>query len=267
MSQFENPAYELLKTDLRIEQTARILLDAREKCEPIADLDPALRPSTLEEAYAIQDVMADQLGTIGGWKIGAPSPEATPMFAPMPFNNRFVSNGGELPAKESHLRGIEAEIAFLLRKDLPARTERYSREEILDAIAAAYPAIEILESAYINPDKVQQLSMIADLQVNGGFVHGHACQDWHSIDIASEPVEVVIDSVVRWNGVGQNSNGRDLLRLIDWLANEGQYRTGGLQVGQWITTGSWMGKLYAHAHSSVEVRFPHFGSAAFSFNG
>jgi hypothetical protein len=33
-----------------------------------------------------------------------------------------------------------------------------------------------------------------------------------------------------------------LLRLVLWLANEAQSRTGGLLAGQWITTGSWTGK-------------------------
>ncbi len=260
-------AFTALKDSERIGETAMLLLEARQSCRPIKDLDPALQPATLHEAYAVQNAMAEHLGPIGGWKIGAASPDATPMFGPMPLNLGFLGTGDEMPGARSRLRGVEAEIAFLLRRDLPIREERYTREEIVSAISSAHPVIEVLESAFIAPDEAAHLAMVADLQMNGGFVHGPACKDWQSIDIATEQVEVVIDGVVRWNGVGKNTNGPDLLRLLEFLANEGQYRTGGLQVGQWITTGSWMGKLLAHGRSSVEVRFSHFGAVAFSFAG
>jgi len=259
-------AHDALRESERIQETANLLLNARRGLKPIADLDPALQPATLNEAYAVQDAMAERLGgPIGGWKVGAPRPDATPMFGPMPLNLGFLGSGQQMPGTSSRLRGIEAEIAFLLRKDLPRRDARYSREEILEAIGSAHPVIEVLESAFIAPDEASHLAMVADLQMNGGFVYGPACSDWQKIDIASEQLQVVIDGIVRWEGVGKNTNGPDLLRLVDYLVNEGQYRTGGLQVGQWITTGSWMGKLLAHGRSSVEVRFQHFGPVAFSF--
>ena len=70
--------------ELRIIDAANALLNARRTCQPITDLPANLQPQSLDEAYAIQDRMIAALGDIGGWKIGAPSPEATPMFAPMP---------------------------------------------------------------------------------------------------------------------------------------------------------------------------------------
>ena len=115
------------------------------------------------------------------------------------------------------------------------------------------------------PDEAAHLAMVADLQMNGGFVYGKPCPDWQKIDMASESLEVIVDGIVRWSGVGRNTNGPDLLRLVEYVVNDGQFRTGGLEVGQWITTGSWMGKMLCNARSTVEVRFEHFGVAAFSF--
>ena len=63
-----------------LEAAANLLLDARRTNTPIADLPEALRPTNLEEVYAIQDAIAEAYGEIGGWKIGAPTPEATPLF-------------------------------------------------------------------------------------------------------------------------------------------------------------------------------------------
>ncbi len=259
-------AHRALIESERIQQTAEVLLDARAGAKGLTGLDAALQPASLNEAYAVQDAMAARMGPIGGWKIGAPSPEATPMFGPMPLRNGFVKTGGEMK-EPRRLRGVEAEIGFLLRRDLPARATPYSREEILGAIGSVHPVIEVLESAFVAPDEAGQLAMVADLQMNGGFVHGPACEAWQSIDIAAEELEVVIDGVVRWSGAGKNTNGPDLLRLVDFLVNDAQWRTGGLEVGQWITTGSWMGKLLAMRRSSVEVRFAHFGTVACRFQG
>ncbi len=267
-------AHRALIESERIQQTAEVLLDARASAKGLAGLDAALQPASLNEAYAVQDAMAARMGPIGGWKIGAASPDATPMFGPMPLRNGFVKTGGEMQGPR-RLRGVEAEIGFLLRRDLPARTMRYSREEILGAIGSVHPVIEVLESAFVAPDEAEHLAMVADLQMNGGFVHGPAHhgpahhgpahQEWQAIDITQERLEVIIDGVVRWSGVGRNTNGPDLMRLVDFLVNEAQWRTGGLEVGQWITTGSWMGKLLAMERSSVEVRFEHFGVAACRF--
>ena len=264
-SGWNRQAFEALKDSDRVKETADLLLDARQGGRPLADLDPALQPATLYEAYAIQSAMAERLGPVAGWKVGAPSPEAVPMLGPMPLQFGLVRSGETLVGGQNRMRGIEAEIAFLLGKNLPVRGERYTREEIMNAIAAAYPVIEVLESAFVAPDKAAHLAMVADLQMNGGFVHGSACKEWKEVDIASETLEVSIDGVVRWSGAGKNTNGPDLLRLVEYVVNEGQFRTGGLQVGQWITTGSWMGKLLCHAQAKVEVRFAHFGAVAFSF--
>ncbi len=257
-------AHGALKESERIQQTALVLLEAREKGKPLPDLDAALQPASLHEAYAVQDAMAERLGVIGGWKIGAPGPEATPMFGPIPLRFGVVSTGGEIKG-ERRLRGVEAEVAFLLRKDLPMREVPYSRDEVLEAIASAHPAIEVLESAFVAPDEAAQLAMVADLQMNGGLVYGPASKAWRENGFAGEKLEVVVDGVVRWDGVGKATNGPDLLRLMEFLANEGQFRTGGLQAGQWITTGSWMGKLLAMQRSSVEVRFERFGNVALKF--
>jgi 2-keto-4-pentenoate hydratase len=254
----------LVETD-PILNTAVQLVGARKARKPIADLGSVRLPASMEEAYATQDAMAKLFGYPGGWKIGAADPEATPMFAPMPMPLGFLHTGDEMPDTFSRIRGVEAEIAFLLRKDLPIRDTFYSRDEVLEAIGSAHPVIEVLESAYTDPDTVPRLAMIADLQMNGGFVRGPAIRDWQSIDIAAEHLSVIIDGTVRWEGLGKNTAGPDLVRLVQYLANEGRYRTGGLQVGQWITTGSWMGKLFAGPGSSVEARFANFGTVAFSF--
>jgi 2-keto-4-pentenoate hydratase len=64
---------------------------------------------------------------------------------------------------------------------------------------------------------------------------------------------------------GKNAAGGDLLRLVVWLANDAQGRTGGLRAGQWITTGSWTGKILADSGSAAVARFPRFGEVTVRF--
>ncbi len=254
----------------RMRQTAEVLLEARRARRPISDLAPELRPQTIAEAYAVQDVMAQALGALGspglgGWKVGAPSLEATPLFAPMPLVGGFLTTGDTLGASFSRLRGVEAELAFLLGRDLPPRAKPYAEDEVLAAIASAHPAIEILESAFVDPDAVDDLSRIADLQIHGGFAYGRAVADWQALDLGDETLEVLIDGVLRFEKRAAEDARPYLLRLVVWLANQAQYRTGGLKAGQWITTGSWCGKLFALPGSSVDVRFSQLGIAAINF--
>jgi 2-keto-4-pentenoate hydratase len=249
----------------RMRQAAEILLRARRELTPIADLPAKLQPHTLDEAYALQDIVAEALEPIGGWKVGAPSPEATPLFSAMPFWGGYGSAGVHVTDSFRRLRGVEAEIAFLLGQDLPVREQPYSQDEVRAAIASAHPAIELLESAFVDPDKADRLSVIGDLQMNGGFVHGPALPDWEQVDLTRESVMVAISGAVRYEGTASNSAGTNLLRLVTYLANEGSYRTAGLRAGDWITTGSWSGKEYGSHGSAVEARFSTFGTVALNF--
>jgi 2-keto-4-pentenoate hydratase len=242
---------------------ADMLLNARRAGKPIADLPVDMRPETLEEAYFVQDRMSLAYEAIGGWKVGAPSADATPMFAPMPVA-WITSNGSELRGRMHRYRGLEAEIAFLLGEDLPQREAAYSRDEVLGAIASCHPAIEVLESAFIDPTQASRLSMIADLQMHGGFVYGPACADWQHIDFSQEHVTLAVDGSVRVERTGSNTSG-DLLRLLPFLANEGAARTGGLRRGDWITTGSWTGNTQASGGSVVDVQFSTAGRVGLRF--
>ena len=242
--------------------TANDLADARRTQRPIADLSPEQRPVTIEEAYAIQDALAGSYGAIGGWKIGAPDSTATPAFAPMPA--LWIAPGGSL-VRAIRYRGVEAEVAFLLGRNLPPRAgQAYTRAEVLGAIESCHPAIEVLESAFTDPAVVDRLSMIADLQMHGGFLYGEAIADWRDIDWTAERVTLAIDGSIRVERTGSNTAG-DLLRLLPWLANEGASRTDGLRAGQWITTGSWTGNTIAEARSSVDVRFQRLGRVSMKF--
>jgi len=244
-------------------QATDLLLDARRSGEALTDLPVELQPADTGEIYFIQDNVAAAFGEIGGWKIGAPTPEATPLYAPMP--KAWISAGGSvLSGDRFRFRGLEAEIAFLVGEDLPPRATPYSRDEVLAAMASCHPVIEELETAFADPGKATRNSMLADLQMHGGFITGPEVANWKSIDWNTERVTLTVDGIVRVERTGSNTSG-DLLKLLPYLANEGAWRTGGLQAGQWITTGSWTGNTLASPGSSVAVSFSMAGNVDLRF--
>jgi 2-keto-4-pentenoate hydratase len=247
----------------QLTEAANLLLNARRANTPISDLPADLQPNCMDEVSFIQDTIATAYGEVGGYKIGAGTADATPSFAPMP--RAWIAPSGALLAGPTvRYRYVEAEIAFLIGSDLPARSTPYSHEEVYAAVASCHPAIEELESGLTDPKAAAPLSALADLQMHGGFFFGPAIPNWQSIDLSKETVTLAIDGIVRMERTGSNTSG-DLTRLLPWLANHGAARTGGLKAGQWITTGSWVGNLPAPAHSTVDVRFAHAGPVTLRF--
>jgi len=242
-------------------QAVDLLLDARRTHNTLADLPAELQPVDMSEVYFTQDTLAAAYGPIGGYKIGAPNPEATPLFAPMPL--AWIAPSGST-VTTGHYRGLEAEIAFLVGTDLPPRATPYTREEAIAAMASCHPVIEVLESAYTDPMQVSKLNLLADIQIHGGFIYGPSIPGWHTLDFNTESVTLAVDGVVRVERTGSNTSG-DLLKLLPWLANEGASRTGGLKAGQWITTGSWTGYTLADFGSVVTVDFSTAGHVDLRF--
>jgi len=246
-------------------EAASRLLNARRTLTPIPDLPAELIPTTLDEVFFVQNTLLTAFSPEneqpGGWKVGAPSLESTPLAAPLP--KAWITESGSTLA--GRLRGLEAEIAFLLKSDLPPRDTPYTDEEVYTAVQSCHPAIEVLESGLIDPTIPSlKMSQLADLQMHGGLVLGAAIPNWQSIDFHTEHVTLAIDGILRIEATGSNTSG-NLLRLLPWLANAGAVRTGGLLAGQWITTGSWTGATMAHPNSAIDVHFNNAGRVTLRF--
>jgi len=254
---------------LELATLAGIFLEARRTANPIAEVPAALEPASLEETWFVQDRMAQTLEPRGSvaaraWKIGASAPDATPNFGPMLVEWQ-AADGAVYAGERIRLRGVEAEVAFKLGKDLPKRETPYTRAEIIDAIASCHPLIEELEAAVPVLAEAKKFVKLADLGMHGGFITGPAVANWQQIDFAGETVTLTIGGKVVKQLKASNSAGTDLLRMIVFLANEGAERTGGLEAGTWITTGSWTGNDFATAGQAVEVNFTTVGTVKMQF--
>jgi 2-keto-4-pentenoate hydratase len=237
-------------------QAADLLLAVRANpTQKLTDLPEALRPADRPQAYAIQHLVAATFPAIGGWKVGAASPEAQAQCGALPASGVRPSPA-TMPAANS-LRGIEAEVCFRMGADLPPRATPYTREEVIAAIATAHPVIETLDSRFVDPDAISPFTNLADTQSHGGLIYGEGRADWHGIDFTAETVEQYVDGALHMTHTG-NPVG-DMIRLVVWMANEGAVWSGGLKAGQFVTCGSWTGKSVVGENAKVRVKYPSLG--------
>jgi 2-keto-4-pentenoate hydratase len=255
------------ETELRT--FAALCVEARRTATPITQFPAGVEPVSMDEVFFTQDAIAEAIEPKGSvparaWKIGAPAPDATPAFGPM-IVDWIVPSGATYEGQRIRLRGLEAEVAFKLGKALPVRATPYTREEVIDAIESCHPVIEELEAAVPFPKNAPKMTALGDLGMHGGFVIGPAVANWQSIDITKERVTLSLDGKVEVDRVASNSAGTDLIRMILFLANEGSARTGGLEAGTWITTGSWTGNTFAAPGQTCTVEFANVGKVSLKF--
>ncbi len=246
----------------RAAAAARLLIEAR-LSGSIESLPEACRPRDVAEAYAIQDAVAERLGPIEGWKVGAGGPEEMPACAPLLAGSVMVSPARLDPARYP-LRGIEAEIAFRFARDLPPRESDYSRDEVTGAIESALVAIEVCECRFRDRATLDPLSKLADNNLNAALVIGEPWPGSPDLTIARQAVRLSFDDRVVVEKHGGNTAG-DLIRLLVWLANHLRRRGPGIARGQVVTTGSWTGLIPAGPARHIAADFEGIGTSVVTF--
>jgi len=242
---------------------AELLLAARrDPAKKLVDLPAALKPADRAAAYAIQRQVAASFSAIGGWKVSPFGADTPPMCGALPASG-VLPGPAKLSSKTHAMRGIEAEISVRIGRDLPPRATPYSRDEVIAAIAAMHPAIEVLESRFVESSGLDVATSLADSQGHGGFVYGAAVTAWQGIDLAREQVEQFVDGAVTASRTGHPAG--DLVGQVVWMANEGSVWAGGLKAGQFVTCGSWTGAQRVGPAAVIRVVFSSVGEVALTF--
>ncbi|MCC7272712.1 MAG: hypothetical protein IT561_08590 [Alphaproteobacteria bacterium] len=251
------------------EAAAGRLLAARRGTR-IAGLPEDERPGDIPAALAIQRAGV-QLGgrATRGWKVGCTSPMAQKMLGyDRPFYGRlldgaFHDSPARLDSGRFNIRVLEAEYAFLLARDLPPSGAPYDRDAVAAAVGAVHPAIEVVDSAFVDWLAVGIATLVADNGVHGAFVLGPGTTDWRGIDLVDAPVTLAIAGGATVEGKGANVLG-DPLRSLAWLANEAA-AVGGLRAGEFVTTGSTIPPQPVGPHAAATATFGGLGTVSVSF--
>ncbi len=245
-----------------VDRCARILAYARQTGEPVPGLPPEAAPTGEDEAFAIQRAVLELAGdAIGGWKCAAPP--GKPQSAACMGRAGFLDSPATLKFRADRPMGIEAEIAVRLRADLPGRADGrpYTRDDIVDAIEVALPAIELVQSRYADPQSVAPLAAMADAVAHFGFVAGPDQPGWRALDLAALRVTLRIGEETPVDRVGGNPSG-DPLAPVVWLANRLPATGTHLRAGEIVTTGSCTGLLYVRPGVPVTAMFEGLGAVS-----
>jgi 2-keto-4-pentenoate hydratase len=242
------------------EEAARLLSAARGG-EPLSELPAGCRPRSDADAYQIQDAVTHRLGeAIGGWKVGVASPTTAAFCAPI-FARMIRPSPASYSAAELLLIGIEAEIAFRLGRDLPARADPYERAEVT-AGATLHPAIEVVDSRYADFRSLDRASILANNFSNGGLVWGAAVAGWEDLDLGCTKMTVTEDG----KPFADSSMGpaRDPVTALVDFANLMRAR-GGAKAGTFVTTGSWTGMVFTRRGTKIAADFGTLGHVDIAF--
>jgi 2-keto-4-pentenoate hydratase len=226
-------------------------------------LTPALNatPATVAEAHAIQDRTAVELGeNIGAFKANAPP--GAPVVRGLIFGSATYSGPARVAATAFTHKGVEGEIAFRFRHDLPARNTDYSRAEVVQAITAL-PAIEIVSGRFTDPQSRPALEQLADCLMNGALVLGTELTNWRPLDIANLRVKAWINGEQFWQQVGGHPIGDPVgvaVALVNLMREQD-----GIKAGQVVTTGSCTGIRYLQPGDRFEVEFEGLGATEVVF--
>ena len=171
-------------------------------------------------AYSVQREMVT-LASLprAGWKVGATNaamqtlfgidePASAPMFQPFCF-----ASPAELAVFPDQGASVECEFAFLFARDLPPRSQAYTRAEVLDAVEALVPAIEVVGCRFAGGfGELGGVRLVADMSGNSAFVAGPRTADWQAVDVKGQGVRLFVNDAFVVEGVGANALGDPLSR-------------------------------------------------------
>jgi 2-keto-4-pentenoate hydratase len=159
--------------------------------------------------------------------------------------------------------GVEGEVAFVFRADLPPRATAYSREEVA-AVLDACAAIEVVSSRYADPDAASMIDKLADCISNGAFVHGSVLKDWRALALGKLKVTLTVNGTPVVEQIGGHPTGDPLgiaVVLVEMMRD-----AGGVKAGQFVTCGSCTGLRYLKPGDVCGVQFEGLGAAEVTFS-
>jgi 2-oxo-3-hexenedioate decarboxylase/2-keto-4-pentenoate hydratase len=254
----------------RLAPAADLLAEVWRMGQTLPALPESCRPKTLAEAYKLQALLETELGFArAGWKIGCTSAAARAIlkadgpFAGRVFLARCHATGAKIAAGQYRMRGLEAEFAFVLGRDLRPRKKPYTRAEVLAAVDDLHPAIEIVDSRYTDWLKVTLPELVADMAANGALVVGAPAKNWRRKDLAKIAVTMEAGGKIVGRGKGADVMGHPLEALA-WLANNPPVPEG-LKAGEVVSTGTAAGFYRAGPKDKAVARFAGIGKVEASF--
>ncbi|AJO20409.1 2-hydroxyhexa-2,4-dienoate hydratase [Bacillus paralicheniformis] len=253
-----------------LKDTARLLYLAETEKREVERITKDYPELTVEEAYAIQEELIqlklwDGNGIIGP-KMGLTSRAKMeqmnveePIYGYI-FEDMIVPNGGSIRMNELIHPKVEAEIAFVLGKDIEG--PGVTKEKVLEAVAELIPVLEVIDSRYENfsftlPD------VIADNASSSRVVLGEKVKMPDHFKLDEAKVSLVINGEVKEQGTGAAVVGHPA-NSAAMLANMLSRKKQKLAAGSIILTGGVTGAVMLQPGDRVSAQVEGLGDVSFS---
>lgn len=258
-----------------VNDAARTLLDHRARKATLTALPDGQRPATLEDGYSIQAAVVGARVADGaqpiGYKIGATNQGARDllgmpdMFWGVLLSTMTTDQPASFAGQGLYIRVIEPEIALRFGAPLDAAAGPVSEADVLAAVDAVLPAIEIVDTPFADGwTKAGGASLIADDGAHGAWIMGApvgGAKDMNLMDLAV--TLTAADNVVR-EGKGGNVEGGPFA-VTAWLVNEIAKHGKSIKAGDFVTTGSTTPPYPAQPNETVVADFGPLGTVTVAF--
>ncbi|HEX5805782.1 MAG TPA: fumarylacetoacetate hydrolase family protein [Macromonas sp.] len=226
------------------QQAAQALRESRASGTPIPPISQTYGIAGLDAAYAVAELNTQARLAEGhrivGLKVGLTSVAVQqqlgvdqPDFGIL-FDDMEFLNGQAIPTARLMQPKIEAEIAFVVGRDLQGKAPSYA--EFLAALDYALPALEIVDSAIANW-KITLVDTVADNASCGLYVLGDQPVPVGQLPLGELGMTLSKNGQTASVGTGAACLGHPL-RAAYWLARTMVERGQGLKAGQIILSGA-----------------------------
>ena len=235
-----------------------------------------LRPLTRAQGYAVQAMLPDvSAQQVSGWKIAATSKvgqahiNVTGPLAGRLLSKQIYPPGATVPSFGNRMKVAEPEMAFTLGQSLGPRSQPYTMDEVLQAVATLHPALEMPNSRFAQFTAAGEAQLLADCACAHHFMLGQAAPDtWRNLDLSRQKVHAKSTKPdgTTWtrNGSGEAVLGDPRIALT-WVVNELTSQGLTLSAGQFFTTGTCMVPIEIEPGDHVQADFGELGQISMRF--
>src|ERR1700682_2594737 len=231
-------------SDADRQTAAQLLRIAEQKCEPVKQLSSTWPSITIDDAYAIQNLVQRQKLSEGrrliGHKVGLTSKAMQrssaidePDYGHL-LDDMIIADGAKVPHARFCVPRVEVELAFILSKPLTGPGGRLT--EVLKATDYVVPALEIVDARVMNPRKT--FDTIADNGAAAGLVLGGRPVRPMDVDLRWVGGIMYVNGEIEETGLAAGVLGHPALGVA-WLANKLTEHGVSLEAGHLVLAGSF----------------------------
>ena len=248
------------------------LWEADRTTKPIPPLTERYPDLVLTDAYQIQQVNIDRRLAGGerviGRKVGLTSRPMQEMLGVdepdfgVLTDQMFVEDGDLIPLRRLVQPRVEAELAFVMDRDLSG--PGVTTASALAAIAGALPAVEVVDSR-VADWKIKLVDTVADNASSGMLVVGGRMRKVEDLDLRLLGVAVYRHGELIDTGAGAAALGNPA-RCVAWLANKLGSFGDGLSAGDIVLPGAVHKMVPVCSGDVFRADFAHLGAVTVRFS-